>query len=88
MPMPKKKYAVSVLGKPRLTMQHLFQLVVKTVEGVRSDAIFSYLPPVNLLAFVILSPLSCVLSPRALHRLNVFAIRATVSLPVLLPRSS
>jgi hypothetical protein len=72
-----------IVRKMMLTLQHLFQLVVKTVEGVRSDAIFSYLPPVNLLAFLVLSPLSWILSPRALHRLNVFAIRATVSANML-----
>ncbi|WVF72035.1 hypothetical protein IAT40_006847 [Kwoniella sp. CBS 6097] len=62
--------------------EHLFQRVVKTVEGVKSDALFSYLPPVNILAFAILVPLSWVCSPRTLHRINVFAIRLT-SFPIL-----
>jgi len=59
--------------------QHMFQRVVKTVEGVRSDAIFSYLPPVNILALTFLTPLTWVASPRTLHRINVFCIRLTVS---------
>jgi hypothetical protein len=57
----------------------MFQRVVKTVEGVRSDAIFSYLPPVNILALTFLTPLTWVVSPRTLHRINVFCIRLTVS---------
>lgn len=52
--------------------------MVKTVEGVKSDAIFSYLPPLNILAFMLLGPLSYVCSPRTLHRINVFCIRLTV----------
>jgi len=67
--------------------EHLFQKVVKTVEGVKSDAVFSYLPPVNLLAFVVLAPLSWVCSPRTLHRINVFAIRMT-SFPILVAISA
>ncbi|WVW82960.1 hypothetical protein I302_104976 [Kwoniella bestiolae CBS 10118] len=62
--------------------EHLFQRVVKTVEGVKSDALFSYLPPVNIVAFAVLVPLSWVCSPRTLHRINVFAIRLT-SFPIL-----
>lgn len=58
--------------------QHLFQRVVKTVEGVKSDAVFSYLPPINLLAFIVLLPLSWLSSPRTLHRINVLSIRLTV----------
>ncbi|KAL7424047.1 hypothetical protein Q5752_001632 [Cryptotrichosporon argae] len=62
--------------------EHLFQRVVNTVEGVKSDAVFSYLPPINLLALTVLGPLSWVLSPRALHRTNVFLIRVT-NFPIL-----
>ncbi|WWD16005.1 hypothetical protein CI109_100429 [Kwoniella shandongensis] len=63
--------------------EHLFQRVVKTVEGVKSDALFSYLPPINILAFAILVPLSWVCSARTFHRINVFAIRLT-SFPILI----
>jgi len=65
-------------SEEKADIQHLFQKVVKTVEGVKSDAIFSYLPPLNILAFVFLTPLSYVCSPRTLHTINVFCIRLTV----------
>lgn len=45
---------------------------------MKSDALFSYQPPFNLLAFAILWPASLVLSPRSLHTANVFLIRLTV----------
>ncbi|ORY27179.1 hypothetical protein BCR39DRAFT_538819 [Naematelia encephala] len=67
--------------------EHLFQRVVKTVEGVKSDAVFSYLPPLNILAFIFLVPLSWVLSPRSFHRINVFCIRTT-NFPILIAISA
>ena len=67
-----------MVSDARTDKQHLFQRVIATVEGVKSDAVFSYYPPVNLLAFAILLPLSWVCSPRTLHRVNVFSIRLTV----------
>ncbi|RXK38635.1 hypothetical protein M231_04141 [Tremella mesenterica] len=67
--------------------EHLFQRVVTTVEGVKSDAVFSYYPPVNLLAFFFLVPLSWTCSPRTLHRINVFAIRVT-NFPILIAISA
>lgn len=39
-----------------------------------------YQPPFNLFAYATLLPLSWVLSPRALHTVNVFLIRLTVSM--------
>jgi len=82
---------LSLLGKQiqnfqvfKLINEHLFQKVVKTVEGVKSDAIFSYLPPLNILAFIFLTPLSYLCSPRTLHTINVFCIRLTVR-PILSP---
>ncbi|KAI0784198.1 hypothetical protein C8Q75DRAFT_780483 [Abortiporus biennis] len=62
--------------------EYLFQFAISTIEGVKSDALFSYQPPFNLFAFMILWPLSFVLSPRALHTTNVFLIKLT-SLPTL-----
>ncbi|KAI0787426.1 hypothetical protein C8Q74DRAFT_605518 [Fomes fomentarius] len=62
--------------------EYLFQYSISTIEGVK-DALFSYQPPFNLLAFVILWPLSLVLSPRALHSTNVFLIKVT-SFPQLI----
>ena len=44
--------------------------------------LFSYQPPFNILAFLLLKPASWFLSPRALHSFNVFLIRLT-SLPIL-----
>jgi hypothetical protein len=58
----------------------MFQRVVKTVEGVKSDPIFSYMPPINLVAFFCLSPMSWVCGARTLHRINVFCVRAAVRL--------
>jgi len=73
--------SIACSGRRLADLQHLFQKVVKTVEGVKSDAIFSYLPPLNILAFVFLTPLSYVCSPRTLHTINVFCIRLTVCPP-------
>ncbi|PPQ91007.1 hypothetical protein CVT25_013932 [Psilocybe cyanescens] len=65
------------------TQEYLFQYTIITIEGVKSDALFSYQPPFNILAFVILKPLSYMLTPRRLHSTNVFLIKLT-SLPQLL----
>ncbi|KAF4614239.1 hypothetical protein D9613_007732 [Agrocybe pediades] len=65
------------------TQEHLFQYTIATIEGVKSDALFSYQPPFNILAFIILKPASWFLTPRQLHSLNVFLIKTT-SLPQLL----
>ncbi|EJF64813.1 hypothetical protein BD309DRAFT_962257 [Dichomitus squalens] len=62
--------------------EYLFQYAISTIEGVK-DALFSYQPPFNMLAFVVLWPLSFVLSPRALHSANVFLIKLT-SFPQLI----
>ncbi|KAF8632212.1 hypothetical protein AX15_001972 [Amanita polypyramis BW_CC] len=64
------------------TQEYMFQFAIKTIQRVKSDALFSYQPPFNILAFLVLKPASWVLSPRALHSLNVFLIRLT-SLPIL-----
>lgn len=65
------------------TQEHLYQYTISTIEGVKSDALFSYQPPFNLLALIILKPASWFLSPRALHSTNVFLIKLT-SLPQLI----
>lgn len=65
------------------TQEFLFQCTVSTIQGVKSDALFSYQPPFNILAFVILKPASYILSPRSLHSANVFLIRLT-SFPFLI----
>ncbi|KAG1746550.1 uncharacterized protein EDB91DRAFT_1117547 [Suillus paluster] len=61
----------------------MFRRVVSTVEGVKADSLFSYQPPINLLALCILLPSSYVLSPRWFHKVNVFMIRVT-NFPILL----
>ncbi|KAL5526362.1 hypothetical protein ACEPAF_8085 [Sanghuangporus sanghuang] len=63
--------------------EYLFQYTITTIEGVKCDALFSYQPPFNLLAYALLLPLSWILSPRTLHSANVFLIRLT-SFPVLI----
>ncbi|EIN09997.1 hypothetical protein PUNSTDRAFT_67118 [Punctularia strigosozonata HHB-11173 SS5] len=62
--------------------EYMFQFAITTIEGVKSDALFSYQPPFNLLAFIILWPASFVMSPRTLHSWNVFLIKLT-SFPTL-----
>ncbi|KAF8653547.1 hypothetical protein AX16_003910 [Volvariella volvacea WC 439] len=61
----------------------MFRKAVSTIEGVKADVLFSYLPPVNLVALCIMLPASYILSPRWFHKVNVFMIRLT-SFPVLL----
>ncbi|KAG1718614.1 hypothetical protein EDD22DRAFT_941773 [Suillus occidentalis] len=57
-------------------LKFLFQCTISTIQGVKSDALFSYQPPFNILAFLhTFSPL--------LHSANVFLIRLT-SFPVLI----
>ncbi|KAL7417287.1 hypothetical protein BDY24DRAFT_438375 [Mrakia frigida] len=60
-----------------------FQSALSTVGGVKGDAIFSYIIPLNIPAAVILGPLSFVLTPRAFHRTNVFLIRVS-TFPLLI----
>ncbi|KAF8529803.1 hypothetical protein JB92DRAFT_2859750 [Gautieria morchelliformis] len=65
------------------TEEYLFQFTISTIEGVKSDALFSYQPPFNLLAYAILAPMSYLVSPRTLHKANVLLIRIT-SFPILI----
>ncbi|EPQ56311.1 hypothetical protein GLOTRDRAFT_128260 [Gloeophyllum trabeum ATCC 11539] len=46
----------------------MFRRAVTTIEGVKADPLFSYLPPINLVALCIMFPLSYVLSPRWFHK--------------------
>ncbi|KAI5118687.1 hypothetical protein M0805_003624 [Coniferiporia weirii] len=61
----------------------MFRRAVLTIEGVKADYLFSYQPPINVVALLIMLPSSWVLTPRWFHKVNVFMIRAT-SFPVLL----
>lgn len=56
---------------------------VVTLEGVKSDAIFAYQPPFNILAIIVLVPLRFIVSPRWFHKIHVSAVRL-VNLPLLL----
>ncbi len=60
-----------------------FRRAVLTFEGVKSDAIFAYMPPFNILALVVMLPLKFVVSERMFHKLNVIFTR-TLNAPVLL----
>jgi hypothetical protein len=55
----------------------------KPTHRVKSNALFSYQPPFNILAFLILKPASWFFTPRLLHTINVFLIKLT-SLPQLI----
>ena len=65
------------------TAEIQFRRAVLTLEGVKSDAIFAYYPPLNILALIILLPLKMIVSPRWFHKVNVTAIR-TLNAPLLL----
>ncbi|SPO03183.1 related to YVC1 Vacuolar cation channel [Cephalotrichum gorgonifer] len=65
------------------TAEIQFRRAVLTFEGVKSDAIFAYPPPFNIVALMILLPLKFVVSPRAFHRIHVAMVRG-VNAPTLL----
>lgn len=60
-----------------------FRRAVLTFEGVKSDALFSYQPPFNVMALLLLLPLKFAVSPRWFHKVNVAATR-TINAPLLL----
>ncbi|OTA64616.1 nonselective cation channel [Hypoxylon sp. EC38] len=60
-----------------------FRKAVLTLEGVKSDAIFAYQPPFNIIALFIFVPMRFVVSPRWFHKIHVATVR-TINLPVLL----
>ncbi|PBK69268.1 hypothetical protein ARMSODRAFT_1019246 [Armillaria solidipes] len=63
----------------------MFRRAVSTVEGVKADSLFSYQPPINLIAVCIMLPASYILTPRWFHKVNVFMIRyVATSFPILL----
>ncbi|EJF64109.1 hypothetical protein DICSQDRAFT_100749 [Dichomitus squalens LYAD-421 SS1] len=61
----------------------MFRRAVSTIEGVKADSLFSYQPPVNLVALCLMYPASYILTPRWFHKVNVFMIRLT-SFPILI----
>ncbi|KAL1747848.1 hypothetical protein HDZ31DRAFT_30933 [Schizophyllum fasciatum] len=48
----------------------MFRRAVSTIEGVKADSLFSYHPPINLLAVCIMFPLSFILTPRWFHKVR------------------
>ncbi|KAL6232012.1 hypothetical protein BDW75DRAFT_218701 [Aspergillus navahoensis] len=60
-----------------------FRRAVLTFEGVKSDAIFAYWPPFNILALACLLPLKIPLSARQFHIVNV-AVTRMLNAPLLL----
>ncbi|CAO2656409.1 Nn.00g052120.m01.CDS01 [Neocucurbitaria sp. VM-36] len=64
------------------TAEIQFRRAVLTFEGVKSDSLFAYRPPFNLLAFVVLLPLKFLLSPRWFHKINITAVRV-LNFPIL-----
>jgi len=63
--------------------EYMFRRAVVVFEGIKSDAIFNYWPPVNLIALVILVPIRFMLTARRFHSLNVFCTRVSAG-PVLM----
>ncbi|KAL7926510.1 hypothetical protein ACQKWADRAFT_280525 [Trichoderma austrokoningii] len=60
-----------------------FRRAVLTFECVRSDAIFAYPPPSNMLALLLMLPLKLLVSARSFHSIHVAIVRV-LNLPVLL----
>lgn len=65
------------------TAEIQFRKAVLTLEGVKSDAIFAYQPPFNIIALFVLVPMRFLVSPRWFHKIHVATVR-TINLPVLL----
>ncbi|OAA56607.1 receptor-activated Ca2+-permeable cation channel [Niveomyces insectorum RCEF 264] len=65
------------------TAEIQYRRAVLTLEGVKSDAIFAYQPPFNILALFVLVPLKFLVSPRWFHKIHVACVRS-INLPVLL----
>ncbi|TIB78349.1 hypothetical protein E3Q22_02646 [Wallemia mellicola] len=63
--------------------EYMFRQAVQTIEGVKSDALFGYQPPLNIFAWLIMTPAKWILTPRWFHKINVFMVRATAA-PILL----
>lgn len=68
--------AVAILGNTFAIIsqdaaaESMFRKAVATIEGVKGDAVFSYQLPFNILAIVILYPLSFILNARWFHKIN------------------
>ena len=65
------------------TAEISFRRAVLTFEGVKSDALFFYQPPFNLLAIAVLLPLKLIISQRWFHKLHITAVRV-INAPLLI----
>jgi hypothetical protein len=60
--------------------ESLFRRTVVIFSGIKSDGLFNYQPPINLLAFCFLIPIRLFLTRRKFHSLNVLCTRELLSL--------
>lgn len=65
------------------TAEIQFRRAVSTFEGVKSDSLFSYYPPTNIVAIIFLLPLKFIASPRWFHKINITFVRV-LNAPLLL----
>ena len=65
------------------TAEIQFRRAVLTFQGVKSDSIFSYPPPFNMIALIVLLPLKMAVGPGQFHDINVTLIRI-INCPLLL----
>lgn len=63
--------------------EQMYRRAVSTFQGVKSDGIFSFQPPINILALIFLWPARAFVTPHTYHKIIVFAARFT-NLPLLL----
>ncbi|SCV68772.1 BQ2448_893 [Microbotryum intermedium] len=52
--------------------EDMFRKAVLTFEGVKADSLFDYVPPLNLIALLIMWPVSHVTNPRWFHKISQF----------------
>ena len=52
-----------------------YRLTVLTFMGVKADALFNFMPPLNIFAVLIILPLKFVLTQRWFHKTNVLCIK-------------
>ncbi len=53
---------------------------VEHIDSVKADSLFSYQPPINLVALCIMYPASYILTPRWFHKARPFVCIARVML--------
>jgi hypothetical protein len=61
----------------------MYRRAVSTFQGVKSDGIFSFQPPINILALTLLWPARFLVTPHKYHQIIVLAARIS-NLPLLL----